>query len=173
MTPEELKATIRDIPDFPKEGIVFKDITTLLSNNVALKAAIAQMTEPYLNSKIDYVVGTEARGFIFAPAMALNLNAGFIPARKPGKLPGSTHTVEYALEYGTDSLQIHEDSFPKGAKVLLVDDLLATGGTIAATKELVEAAGGEVVGYSFLIELTFLNGKEKLGDLPVHSLISY
>ncbi len=173
MTPEELKATIRDIPDFPKEGIVFKDITTLLSNNVALKAAIAQMTEPYLNSGIDYVVGTEARGFIFAPAMALNLNAGFVPARKPGKLPGSTHTVEYTLEYGTDSLQIHEDSFPKGSKVLLVDDLLATGGTIAATKKLVEEAGGEVVGYSFLIELTFLNGKEKLGGLPVHSLISY
>lgn len=173
MNPEELKQIIRDIPNFPKEGIVFKDITTLLQDKDALKAAIELMAEPFKGQQIDYIVGTEARGFIFAPAMALILDAGFVPARKPGKLPAETHCIEYDLEYGTDKLEIHKGAFPEGAKVLLVDDLLATGGTIAATRKLVEQAGGEVVGFSFLIELGFLNGKDKLGDLPIHSLICY
>ncbi len=173
MNPEELKKIIRDIPDYPKEGILFKDITTLLSDAEGLKSAIELMTEPFLGLEIDYIVGTEARGFIFAPAMAVTLGAGFIPARKPGKLPAETLRVEYDLEYGTDSLEIHKDSFPAGAKVLLVDDLLATGGTIVATKKLVEDAGGEVVGCSFLIELDFLKGREKLDETKVHSVLKY
>ncbi|MGL1934739.1 MAG: adenine phosphoribosyltransferase [Fibrobacterales bacterium] len=173
MTLNELKESIRDIPDFPKKGIVFKDITTLLSNPDALTTAIKEMAAPFLESNIDIVVGTEARGFIFAPAIAQILGAGFVPARKPGKLPGPTHSIEYALEYGTDTLEMHTDSFKPGAKVLLVDDLLATGGTIAATRSLVEETGGIVAGYSFLIELQFLNGRDKLGTFPIHSLISY
>jgi adenine phosphoribosyltransferase len=173
MNLDELRASIRNIADFPKAGITFRDITTLLADPRALHAALEEMVQPFRSEKIDYVVATESRGFIFGVPLALELNAGFVPVRKPGKLPGETLSRSYTLEYGKDSLEIHKDALPPGAKVLLVDDLLATGGTITATRQLVEEAGAQVVGCTFLIELTFLPGRQILGQMPVHSVIQY
>jgi len=170
---KDLKAYIRDVPDFPKKGIVFKDITTLLKEPHALRRAIDEMAAPFLKTHVDQVVGVESRGFIFSPPIAYRLDAGFIPVRKPGKLPAETESMTYELEYGKDSLEIHKDAILPGSKVLIVDDLLATGGTAKATKDLVEKSGGEVVGFSFLVELVFLNGQEKLGGILSHSLVKY
>ena len=170
---KELKSFIRDVPDFPKKGILFKDITTLLKEPRALRLTIDEMAAPFLKSKIDQVVGVESRGFIFSPAIAYRLDAGFIPVRKPGKLPAETNSITYKLEYGQDSLEIHKDAISEGSRVLVVDDLLATGGTAHATKGLVERSGGQVIGFSFLIELEFLKGNEKLGGIPIHSLVKY
>jgi len=170
---KELKSFIRDVPDFPKKGVLFKDITTLLKEPRALRLAIDAMATPFLKSKIDQVVGVESRGFIFSPAIAYRLDAGFIPVRKPGKLPAETDSMAYELEYGKDSLEIHKDAIAEGSRVLVVDDLLATGGTAKATKDLVERSGGQVIGFSFLIELESLKGNEKLGGIPIHSLVKY
>ena len=169
----KLESFIRDIPDFPKEGILFKDITPLLADSKAFQYAIDLLCDKYVDSKVDYVLGAEARGFIIASAMAYKLDAGFIPARKPGKLPYNTIRQEYDLEYGTDCLEVHEDAITKGDKVLVVDDVLATGGTAAAKVGLVEKQGAEVFGPAFLIELTFLNGRDKLPGRDVFSLIKY
>jgi len=168
----ELKNFIRDVPDFPKPGIVFKDITTLLKNTEAFKESVCQLCQPYRKQKIDQVVGIESRGFIFGGAMAMELDAGFVPMRKPGKLPAETEKEAYALEYGTDAIEIHRDAIHAGDRILIVDDLLATGGTAAASIRLVEKLQGSVIGVAFLIELCFLNGREKLGDIPVHTLIA-
>jgi adenine phosphoribosyltransferase len=164
---------IRAIPDFPVEGILFRDITPLLRSAPALEAATAHMTEPWKGRQIDLVAAMEARGFIFGAAMALRLNAGFVPVRKPGKLPFETNEVEYTLEYRPDVLQIHRDAVENGQKVLVVDDVIATGGTAAAVVKLVENLGGEVVGAEFLIELTDLGGRELLGGYDVRSVITY
>ncbi len=169
----DLKEYIRDIKDFPKKGIVFKDITPLLADSRAFQYAIDMLCDKYIEDKVDYVLGAEARGFIIASAMAYKLDAGFIPARKPGKLPYATTKEVYELEYGTDALEVHEDAIKKGDKVLVVDDLLATGGTSAAKIALVKKQGGEVVGPAFLIELTFLNGRDKLSGYDVYPLIKY
>jgi len=164
---------IRDVPDFPKEGILFKDITPLLGNGEALKRAIKDMAEPFKNQKIDMVVGMESRGFLFGPGVAEHLGCGFAPVRKPGRLPYKTEQVQYDLEYGSDTLEIHIDAVAPGGRVLVVDDLLATGGTASATAHLIEKIGAVVVGYSFVIELLFLNGRNLLGDSSVHALIEY
>jgi len=169
----KLKSFIRDIPDYPKEGIIFKDITPLLAHPLAIQSAVDLMAEPFKNERIDFIAATEARGFLFGPSMATYLDAGFIPVRKPGKLPSETIAHSYELEYGTDTLEIHKDSIFKGAKVLIVDDLLATGGTVGATKALVESLGGEVVGFSFLIELSFLKGREALGNPRINAVVKY
>lgn len=169
----DLKQFIRDIPDFPKQGIIFKDITTLLKNKKVFKLAINKLADKYKGKKIDAVVAAEARGFIFGSALAYKLGAGFIPVRKKGKLPAKTNSVTYALEYGTDTLEIHCDAINSGDKVLIVDDLLATGGTIKAVAELTEQSKGKIAGIAFLIELAFLKGREKLERYPVFSLIKY
>lgn len=169
----DLTKYIRDIPDFPKPGILFKDITPLLASPEAFRETIRQMADHYRGQKIDAVVAAEARGFIFAAPLALELNAGFVPIRKPGKLPFDTHAFHYELEYGTDTLEIHIDGVSPGQNVLMVDDLLATGGTIAACCNLVEKLGANVVGCCFLIHLAFLNGVDKLGDRDIYSLIRY
>lgn len=168
-----LKDTIRIIPDFPVEGISYKDITTLLKDKDALKEAIDEFTELAKDMKIDLVVGPEARGFIFGTALAYNLHAGFVPIRKPGKLPHKTLAQHYDLEYGSDSLEIHEDSIKPGQRILIIDDLLATGGTLLSTAKLIEELQGEVVSIMALIELTELKGREKLEKYDVHALISY
>ncbi|GAX61065.1 adenine phosphoribosyltransferase [Candidatus Scalindua japonica] len=168
-----LKDLVRDIPDFPKEGIVFKDITPLLQNPSSLKEIVDKFTERYANQKVDVIVGAEARGFLFGPAVAVNLNAGFVPVRKPGKLPYETASMTYELEYGTDTLEIHKDAIKAGDNVLMLDDLLATGGTMAASCKLVESLGGNITGCAFLIELNFLNGKDKLSKYDIFSLIQY
>ena len=168
-----LKELIRDIPDFPKPGIVFKDITPLLRDPAGLSLAIEYLTKPFLRKRVDSVAGAESRGFIFASAVARNLSAGFIPIRKPGRLPAEVVSREYELEYGTDSLEIHVDSIKKGDHVLLVDDLLATGGTMAACVHLVRSLGGKVVGAAFLIELDELDGRSLLTDVPVHSILHF
>lgn len=168
---EGLARILRDIHDFPKPGIVFKDITPLLSDPAALSLAVEFLTQPFRDKHVDLVVGAESRGFIFGTAVARNLSAGFVPIRKPGKLPYKTKRVEYMLEYGSDAMEIHEDAINRGDKVLMIDDLLATGGTMAACCELVKSLGGEIVGVAFLIELTFLKGREKFGGMPVHSVI--
>ena len=173
MDRNDLKNCIRDIPDFPKEGIVFKDITTLLQDKDALRVAIDALAEKYEGQDIDVVVGIEARGFIFGTALAYKLGTGFVPVRKKGKLPYKTKEVTYDLEYGTDVLEMHEDAVSKDSKVLIVDDLLATGGTVGAVTKLVQEQGADIIGLAFLVELGFLNGREKLGDLPVHSIITY
>lgn len=173
MKKSELKNTIRDIPDFPKEGIIFKDITTLLSDKAALKKSIDLLAKKFKKENIDYVVGIEARGFIFGAALAYKLGAGFVPVRKKGKLPYKTRKVSYELEYGTDILEIHEDALPKKSRVLIVDDLLATGGTIKAVIELVQEQKAIIAGIAFLVELKFLKGKNKLKDLPVYSVLKY
>jgi len=170
---EELKSYIRDVPDFPQEGIIFKDITPLLQNAKSLQVATDIMSDRYMDKKIDLVVGVEARGFIMAPTIAYKLNAGFAMVRKPGKLPYKTHRASYQLEYGTDSLEIHQDAITPGQRVLVVDDVLATGGTANAVAGLVNILGGVLVESAFLIELDFLHGRDKLEDVPVFSLIHY
>jgi len=170
---KNFKDLIRDIPDFPVKGIIFKDITTLLKNPEGFKDAIDSLCKPYKDSKIDVIVGIESRGFIFGGAMAVQLGTKFVPIRKKGKLPAETLQKEYALEYGTNVIEIHKDAIEKGEKVLIVDDLLATGGTVSASIDMVKELGGVVIGAAFLIELTFLNGREKLKGIPIHSLISY
>jgi adenine phosphoribosyltransferase len=161
---EDLAKYIRDVPDFPKKGVLFKDITTLLKDPTAFHAAIERLTEEFRQDRVDLVVGMESRGFIFGAPLAYNLGSGFVPVRKLGKLPAETLRVEYALEYGTNTLEIHKDAIKPGQRVLIVDDLLATGGTVAATIELVRRLGGTVVAVSFLIELLFLEGRKYLGD---------
>ncbi len=170
---DHLKSLIREVPDFPKPGINFYDITTLLKSPEGLRGVVDGLCAEFRGERVDTVVGIEARGFIFAPAMAYHLGAGFVPARKPGKLPHETVSAEYILEYGVDALELHADAFASGARVLVHDDLLATGGTAAAMCELVEKLGAEVVGCAFVIELSFLGGREKLAPRPVHSLIQY
>jgi adenine phosphoribosyltransferase len=167
----ELADFVRDVPDFPKKGIVFKDITPLLGSHHALREAIAQLCEPFRNKGIDTVIGIESRGFIFGSIVAQELQAGFVPIRKRGKLPYKTVSASYDLEYGTDQIEIHSDALAKGAKVLIIDDLLATGGTMAAACQLVEKVGGQVAGIAFVIELCFLAGRQKLAGYNVHSLM--
>ncbi|MGM0608196.1 MAG: adenine phosphoribosyltransferase [Candidatus Muiribacteriota bacterium] len=169
----ELKDYIRDIPDFPKEGIVYKDITPLLKDNSALKKAVEKMASPWKNKGIDYVAGAESRGFIFGSAIAMELAAGFIPVRKPGKLPHKVVSESYELEYGKDSLEMHIDAIEKGSRVLIVDDLLATGGTAAAMVRMIEKNNATVSGFSFLIELGFLQGRKKLSGKEIKSEIIY
>jgi len=168
-----LKELIRDIPDFPKPGIIFKDITPLLKDASALKDAVALLVRQFDGQRIDFVAGVESRGFIFATAVAISLGAGFIPVRKKGKLPYKTRQVTYDLEYGQDTLEIHEDAVKAGDRVLIVDDLLATGGTARAATELLRASGAEIVSAAFLVELTFLNGRDRMPQIPVYSLIQY
>ncbi|MBQ4914326.1 adenine phosphoribosyltransferase [Maribacter sp. MMG018] len=169
----DFKSYIRDVPDFPKKGIVFKDITPLLQDYKALKAASEYLVDGLLETKIDKVVGMESRGFLFGPMLAERLQAGFVPIRKPGKLPYKTLSEAYDLEYGTDTLEIHIDGVERGDKVLIHDDVLATGGTAMAAGKLVEKLGGEIVQFSFLIELSFLKGREKIKSHPINSLITY
>ena len=169
----ELKNYIRNIQDYPKEGILFRDITTLLQNKDAFKYAIDKMAEQVSNEKIDYIVGAESRGFLIGSALAYKMNSGFIPVRKKGKLPYKTISEEYALEYGTDTLYMHEDALKKGDRVLIVDDLIATGGTALAMIKMVEKLGATVVGASFLIELKELDGRKEISKYPVNVLIEY
>src|SRR5579862_1395766 len=170
---DELKKLIRAVPDYPKPGILFYDLTTLLKDQKGFHSLVDQLCEPYTNQHVDIVVGVEARGFIFAPALAYRLGAGFVPVRKPKKLPAKTLRASYQLEYGTDTLEIHEDAIKPGQHVLISDDLLATGGTASATVQLVRQLGGEVKGLAFAVELSFLNGRAKLPGLDVLSLIRY
>jgi adenine phosphoribosyltransferase len=167
----DLRDLIRDVPDFPKPGIVFKDITPLLADPAGLSLAVELLTQPFRGMSIDKVVGAESRGFIFGTAVARNLSAGFVPIRKPGKLPRETRSAEYALEYGVDRLEIHQDAIQPGMNVLMVDDLLATGGTMAACCGLVESLGGRIAGIAFLIELAFLHGRDKLAPHTIHSIL--
>jgi adenine phosphoribosyltransferase len=169
----DIKTLIRDIPDWPKEGIIFKDITPLLGNAEGFKYAIDSIANNYRDKQIDIILGAESRGFIFASALAYAMGCGFAPARKPGKLPYKTCSAEYELEYGTDSLEIHVDAIEKNERVLIVDDVIATGGTAAAKVKMVEELGGSVVGLAFLIELTFLNGRDKLNGRDIFSVLSY
>jgi adenine phosphoribosyltransferase len=169
----DLRAHIRDIPDFPSPGIVFKDITPLLLDPAALDAAVAQLAGLVGSTEIDFVVAAEARGFILGGALARELEVGFVPARKPGKLPAETVSAEYALEYGIDALELHADALAGGTRVLVHDDLLATGGTARALCELVSGLGARVVGCAFLVELSFLGGRARLAPVPVHALIDY
>lgn len=171
--PTDLRSLIRDVPDFPKKGIVFKDITPLLQDGNALRDALDRLSSRFEGRGITKVIGIESRGYIFAPAIALKLGAGFVPVRKPGKLPWKTAAEEYALEYGTDRLEIHVDALEAGEKVLIVDDLLATGGTARATLLLAQRLKADVVGAGFLVELTFLDGRSRLPDLEIVSLIQY
>lgn len=168
-----LEDYIRNIPDFPKPGIMFKDITPLLKDPEALSHTYRSIASQYKESEVDIVIGAESRGFLFGVGVALLLNKGFVPIRKPGKLPAATYKQTYELEYGTDSLEIHRDAIRPGQRVLLIDDLLATGGTAKAAIELVKKCGGIIVGCAFVIELNFLGGREQLSPYPVHSLIRY
>jgi adenine phosphoribosyltransferase len=168
-----LKGLIRDIPDFPKPGILFKDITPLLANPAGLALSVEYMMQPFRSQRINAVIGAESRGFIFGTAVAQGLSCGFVPVRKPGKLPSATQAVEYELEYGTDRLEMHNDALKPGEPVLVVDDLLATGGTLAACCELVEKCGGKIVGVVVLIELSDLQGRNKLKDYPIYSVLKY
>src|SRR5881396_1098949 len=170
---ESLKKLIREIPDFPKKGILFYDITTLLKDKLGLATLIDALAEYYLPKKVDLILGMEARGFIFGPALAYRLNAGFVPVRKPGKLPAPTARYDYALEYGTNTLEIHRDAIEKGQRVLIVDDLLATGGTAEATAKFAEKLGAKIAGLGFVVELDFLNPREKLKQYDVFSLLHY
>ena len=170
---DELKDKIRGIPDFPKKGILFYDITTLLRDAEAFRKSVDLLTEHYVGQQIDLVVGIEARGFIMGAALAYKLGAGVVLVRKPGKLPYKTHKVVYELEYGTDELEIHQDAILPGQKVLIADDLLATGGTVKAVIDLVEKLDGEIVGCNFLVELSFLDGRKNCGDHPTFSLIQF
>ncbi|MFV9504335.1 MAG: adenine phosphoribosyltransferase [Oscillochloridaceae bacterium umkhey_bin13] len=173
MSELDLAGMVRNIPDFPLPGIQFKDITTLIGNGPAFNQVITQLADRYRNHPIDAVAGVESRGFIFSAPLALELGVGLVPIRKPGKLPADTYQIEYALEYGTNKLEIHRDAFTPGARVLVVDDLLATGGTIVAATQLIERAGGTVTELAFVIELAFLNGRDKLASYPIFSLIQY
>ena len=170
---EDLKKLIREVPDFPKPGILFYDITTLLQDPIGLHRAVDLLANHYVGRKVDRVVGIEARGFIFAPMVAYRLNAGFVPVRKPAKLPAPTARATYDLEYGKDALEIHRDAIGRGEQTLIIDDLLATGGTAAAVASLVESLGGKVVGLGFLIELEFLKGRDKLAKYDLHSVLKY
>src|ERR1700685_3805141 len=170
---EPLKALVRTVPDFPKPGILFYDITTLLKDPKGFAALIDALAQYYIDKDIDLVLGIEARGFIFGPALAYRLNAGFVPVRKPRKLPGPTIRVTYDLEYGSDTLEIHADAIEPGQRVVLVDDLLATGGTMEATIKLVQQLGGEIAGLGFAIELDFLKGRDRFKDYDVFSLLHY
>ena len=170
---ERLKRAIRDVPDFPKAGIIFKDITPILSDPALFRDTVAALAHPFRKDRISKVLGIESRGFIFGPPLAFQLEAGFVPARKPGKLPRETVRETYALEYGTDSLEIHRDAFQRGERVLVVDDLLATGGTASAAARLAEKIGAEVVGVAFVIELEFLGGRAKLPGRRIHALVRY
>jgi adenine phosphoribosyltransferase len=170
---EHLKAKIRQVPDFPKPGILYYDITTLLRDPVGFTEAIDAMADPFRDQQIDLVLGIESRGFILGAAVADRLRAGFVPARKPGKLPSGTIQQSYDLEYGTDALEIHQDAIEPGQRVLIVDDLLATGGTASATAALVRQTGGKIVGMAFLVELQFLNGRARLGDIPMFVALGY
>lgn len=170
----DLKSLIREVPDFPKPGILFRDITTLLQNPEGLRYTIDSLTEKFADQNIDYVVGIESRGFIFGAPLAYQINAGFVPVRKPGKLPTAVNFVEYALEYGTDRLEVLQDAFHEGGRVIVIDDLMATGGTAAATAKLVQQAGCHLVGFGFIIELTELNGRQHLpADVPIETLVQY
>ena len=169
----DLKKLIREVPDFPKPGILFYDITTLLKDRQGFHCVIDALKAHYQNAAVDVVLGIEARGFIFAPALAYALGSGFVPVRKPKKLPSACVSVRYGLEYGTDCLEIHQDAIEHGQRVLIVDDLLATGGTAAATVRLVEECGGKVASIAFVVELTFLNGRQKLAGYDVFSLLQY
>jgi len=173
MRKRSLESCIRNIPDFPKPGILFRDITTLLKDKKAFKQAVDALADKYKNKKIDLVVAVEARGFILGGVIAHKLGTGFVPVRKKGKLPWKTNSVTYDLEYGTDTLEMHHDAINPGDKVLIVDDLLATGGTVKAVTGLVKQLQGKIIGIAFLIELVDLKGKEKLKDYPVYSLIKY
>ncbi len=168
----DLKALVREIPDFPKPGVSFKDITTVLKSAEAFRQVVLEMAQPF-RGECDVVAGVESRGFILGAPIAYELGCGLVIMRKPGKLPAETIRTTYALEYGTDGLEVHRDAIVPGQRVLLVDDLLATGGTISAAAELVEALSGEIVGFSFFIELAYLNGRSRLGGRKVHSLITY
>jgi len=170
---EHLKKLVREVPDFPKPGILFYDITTLLKDKLGFATLIDALSEHYLDKDIDLVLGMEARGFIFGPAVAYRLNAGFVPVRKPGKLPAATTKFDYALEYGTNTLEIHRDAIQKGQRVIIVDDLLATGGTAQATAKLAETLGAEIAGLGFVIELDFLHPREKLKNYDIFSLLHY
>jgi adenine phosphoribosyltransferase len=172
-TVEDLRALIREVPDFPKPGILFYDITTLLREPTAFREVIDRMADQVKDTRVDLVVGMESRGFIFSAPLAYQLNAGFVPVRKLGKLPAETIEVEYELEYGTATLEIHSDAVEKGQRVLIVDDLLATGGTVLGTIELVRRLGGEIAGLSFMVELSALNGRDKLGEFDIHTLLTY
>lgn len=173
MNRPDLKNYIRSIPDFPKAGILFRDITTLLADKGALRTAINLLSAEYKDKQVNVVVAAEARGFIFGGAVAQSLNAGFVPVRKKGKLPSKTCSTTYSLEYGKDTVEMHQDAFKPGARVLILDDLLATGGTVRAIIDLVKQLRGKIIGVCFLIELTELNGREKLKGYPVYSLIKY
>jgi adenine phosphoribosyltransferase len=169
----QLKAKIREIPDFPKPGILFYDITTLLKDKLGFAMLVDQLSEHYIGRDIDLVLGMEARGFIFGPAVAYRLSAGFVPVRKPGKLPAEAAKVSYDLEYGSNTLEIHKDAIQKGQRVVIVDDLLATGGTAEATVKLAQSLGAEIVGLAFVVELDFLRGRDKLKGHDVFSLLNY
>lgn len=169
----DLAKQIRNIPDFPKKGILYRDITTILNNKEAYRKAIDELADMLKGEKIDYIVAAEARGFIFGGALAYKIGCGLVPVRKPGKLPSKTYSHSYSLEYGEDSLEIHQDAFPEGANILVLDDLLATGGTALALAKLAEKLKGKIVAVAFLIELTALNGRAKLQGYPVQSLIKY
>ncbi|MDP6620365.1 MAG: adenine phosphoribosyltransferase [Nitrospinota bacterium] len=171
--PDELIRHIRDVPDFPREGIIFKDITPMLKDAKAFQISVDLLADRFTGEGVDIVVGAEARGFIIAAPLAYKLGAGFVLIRKPGKLPWNTESETYELEYGEDALEIHKDAIQPGMKVLIADDLLATGGTAQACVNLVERLGGEIVGMSFFIELSFLNGRDNFSEYPVHSLIQY
>jgi adenine phosphoribosyltransferase len=170
---EPLKKLIREVPDFPKKGILFYDITTLLRDKAGFATLIDALSEHYIEKKVDLIVGIEARGFIFGPALAYRLNAGFVPVRKPKKLPAAVERITYDLEYGTDTLEIHKDAIQPGNRVVIVDDLLATGGTAKACCDLVKKCGGEVAGLGFAVELDFLSGRERLASHDVFSLLHY
>jgi adenine phosphoribosyltransferase len=170
---EPLKKLIREVPDFPKKGILFYDITTLLKDKRGLATLIDALAEHFIDKEIDLVLGMEARGFIFGPALAYRLNAGFVPVRKPGKLPAATEKYDYALEYGTNTLEIHKDAIERGQRVVIVDDLLATGGTAEATAKLASSLGANIVGMGFVVELDFLNPRSKLKGYDIFSLLHY
>ena len=170
---EELKKKIREIPDFPKPGILFYDLTTLLKDHEGFSTVINILTEKFRNKQIEKILGIESRGFIFAPSVAYNLGAGFVPIRKPGKLPAETLSLRYDLEYGQDALEIHKDAVEKGERVLIVDDLIATGGTAAATAQMASQLGAKVVGLAFVVELDFLKGRQKLEGYDIFSILKY
>ena len=168
----ELRELVRDVPDFPQPGVLFKDITPLLRSPAGLSLAVEYLTQPFRHLQVDAVVGAESRGFIFGAAVARDLSAGFVPVRKPGRLPGQTRSREYSLEYGSGRMEIHEDALSPGDRVLIIDDLLATGGTLAACCDLVQGLGAQIVGVAVLIELTHLEGRKLLGDYPFYSVLS-
>ena len=170
---DDLKKLIRSVPDYPKPGILFYDLTTLFQDRTGFRSLMGRMVDHYRSLRVDVIAGIEARGFVIAPVLAFELEAGFVPVRKPGKLPWKTTQIRYQLEYGSDGLEIHEDAIRRGQRVLICDDLLATGGTAQATVHLIRQLGGEVVGACFAVELTFLNGRSKLEDVNVYSTLSY